>query len=215
MNFQKFLGICFGVLLALQVKAAQFDVIECPDQLRVRGTFVHNDQVFTMRNTESTDRDYYRQIFGDPTTMEKYMQGVPRPEEEIERRHLKYLGWWKDNNPWSSYLVFNAAQKFVGHVLLEDGDRDNPKESELSYVLRSEYWRQGIGTASVKAVLDGVVPLIAPRFQIKEHDIVQIFATARPDNPGSVGVLTNNGFSLEYEEEKFGAVRQFYTKRIE
>lgn len=67
-------------------------------------------------NEDRGDLDYYFQIFSNKITMEKYMQGIPRPSDEIIKRHQKYFSWWENGNPYSSYLTFlneDAARKFL------------------------------------------------------------------------------------------------------
>jgi GNAT superfamily N-acetyltransferase len=70
-----------------------------------------------MRNIEGEgDLDYYFQIFCNKIAMEKYMNGIPRPANEVINRHKKYFSWWQNGNPFSSYLTFlkeDKASKFL------------------------------------------------------------------------------------------------------
>ncbi len=206
--------ICMGLLFLAPSVDAMFQIQDDVDQLRIRGTFVHKDEVYTMRNVEPTDLGNFRSIFGNATAMEKYMNGIPRSEEEIVKRHGRYLTCWQNKDPWSSYLIFKG-EAFVGHVLLEEGDRENPSEAELSYVFKPEFWNQGIGQKSVQILMEEVVtPLLVPTYPLKGYPIIQIFVTARPDNLASCKVVEKNGFTLEYIQEKFEANRHFYIKKV-
>lgn len=71
-----------------------------------------------MRNTteDRKDLNHYFEIFSNDITMAKYMEGTPRPADEIIKRHKKYFSWWQTGNPFSSYLTFlneEASRKFL------------------------------------------------------------------------------------------------------
>ena len=206
--------LSLGQLMAPGSRAG-FEMTDGDDQLRAKLTFEHKGEAYTMRSTEADDLDHYRAIFGNPISMQKYMEGVPRSEEDIVRRHGRYHAAWQAKDPWSSYLVFQG-DRFAGHVLLEPTDRpEYPYETELSYVFLPEFWRSGLGTASVGALINqAVIPVLKLKYKIKGHDISQIYATAREDNPGSWGILKNNGFAFESSQTKFGVVRQFYSRKV-
>lgn len=71
-----------------------------------------------MRNITAHDLDCYTQIFSNIVTMEKYMEGIPRPTSEICKRHEKYLSWWRSGNPYTSYLVYLNEE--TASAFLED-----------------------------------------------------------------------------------------------
>lgn len=80
------------------------------------GVTLQSENLFMRNVRDEADLDYYFQIFFNPVAMEKYMNGISRPSQEIIGRHKKYLSWAQDGNPYTSYLVFlnqEAATKFL------------------------------------------------------------------------------------------------------
>jgi|GEM_PF-4256394 len=192
-----------------------------------------------MRNTQESDFPLYQQMFRDPVAMEKYMEGGPREMGEIDRRFQEYLGNSKAKNPWNSMLVyapetrdeeellegrggslaeeeeisdFFAKDRFVGHVMLEPGRVSG--EAELSYVVLPEQQGKGYCKRAVEGVFGVLIPRIVGKYRLGGKTVTQVYATARPDNEASVKVLKRNNFRFETWDNKFGAKRGFYVRRL-
>ncbi len=200
----------------------------------VRITFSHTnpkdgiERHYVLRNLEDTTRDlgFLCDMFGDPTTMARYMTGNPRPASEVQRRFNKYIGWWK-NSPWSNYILLeindDQKEEFRGHVMIEPSDREanlaegveeHPRfhtEAELSYILLAQYWGQGLGGAAVNALVQQwVIPQLSPSFPLNGHNITSLYATALDANEASWKLLLHNGFQRVLTKSKFGNSRGFY-----
>lgn len=95
-------------------KTPQIKVTEGDDG-KLESITIYSSRLF-MRNVSKEDLGRYFQMFTDTTAMAKYMHGVPRPAEEVIRRHTKYVGWWESGNPYTSYLTYlrkEEAERFV------------------------------------------------------------------------------------------------------
>ena len=231
--------VVFYLLFCVSLKAAQvchnwIDIQEDP-AFRVRVGY----EGLYMRNTQKDDFPLYQQMFRDPVAMEKYMEGGPREMGEIDRRFQEYLGNSKAKNPWNSMLVYAPETKdeeeflerrgeslaeeeeisdffpkdrFVGHVMLEPGRVSG--EAEISYVILPEQQGKGYCKRAVNGVFEVLIPTIVSKYWLGGKTVTQVYATARPDNEASVKVLKRNNFRFETWDNKFGAKRGFYVRRL-
>ena len=62
------------------------------------------------------------------------------------------------------------------------------KEGDLGYWVRKDHWGEGIASEAVTAILD---------FGFNTHKLNRIYATACPENIGSLRVLEKCGMSKE------------------
>lgn len=111
---------------------------------------------------------------------------------------------------------FESTKKiFIGHVLLEPGeDRDLKTDAEVSYVFLTPFWGQGHGTEAIGNIVELAKIFRQKSISLDTQIIDTLIATALPRNPGSCRVLEKNRFTIEKEEEKFGALRRLYTLRL-
>lgn len=102
---------------------------------KVKSVTIQSQNLFMRNITSEEDLDFYHQIFSNQTSMSQYMEGKPRPEEEIKNiRFPKYYGWWEKGNPYSSYLTFlnkSAARKF-----LNEQEKKGEEETEIFFMLK-------------------------------------------------------------------------------
>ncbi|MEK7654848.1 MAG: GNAT family N-acetyltransferase [Pseudomonadota bacterium] len=160
-----------------------------------------------MRPIQTTlgDRLCFEKTYGSPVVMEKYMTGIVRPQSEIDKRFKDYTEWTNHKGyPWVCAMAFlksiDAAGtspltpgQFLGALVIEPWNKEG--DAELAYALVAESWNQGICTALVGKLLGSVVPCL--RGNMHMYNINRLWATARPDNPGSWKVLERNGFQRE------------------
>jgi RimJ/RimL family protein N-acetyltransferase len=181
------------------------------------------------RPATEEDWPYFKATYGDEKAMSQYMNGGIRPDKEIEERLKLQDGRTKADNPWNVWLHFASTSKqdlekmtidnFFGLMRYEPSDREGKgEEIEISYVLPPKYWRRGIGTKFIEEFLKKAYEWRKDKKidaeDGKHYFVNSIYATARADNPGSCGVLEKNGFEKEYDSEKFGVVRRFYSLRL-
>jgi RimJ/RimL family protein N-acetyltransferase len=209
----------FLLILFFIFKNASCSFVEITDN-EVGFSVQYPSKNLFLRSPQEDDKQYYFDLFRNPIAMEKYMQGIPRPMEEIEKRFSDYLNNTRKHTPWNSYLVFynefeelapmHNKLKFAGHVMLEPSDRGMPNEVELSYILLPGHWNRGIATNAVSLLLDAAKKDFCYKYPLNFQKITHVYATARPDNPGSCRVLEKNQFRLSQTVNKFGCIRYIY-----
>lgn len=84
------------------------------------------------------------------------------------------------------YLVRDSLGTLVGRVNLSKVRRAHFHSAELGYRVGEDSGGKGHATEAVRQVIERA---------FGEHGLVRLEATARPENEGSVKVLTRNGFS--------------------
>jgi hypothetical protein len=107
----------------------------------------------------------------------------------------------------------DAVGKLVALVVMGHGDE--PGRSELAYLVRADSWRQGFGREAVTAVTNHLAPLLRVYGHSVDGAAFHIIdATARPDNPGSVGILHHTPLVEIGESEKHGAMRKHFSAEV-
>ncbi|MEX3619477.1 GNAT family N-acetyltransferase [Paenibacillus glucanolyticus] len=121
----------------------------------------------------------------DPLVTEYTMWG-PNTEEDTSN-YLKEIFQMMKQNPRDSYelaIVLKENGRLIGGV----GLHRSKTNAELGYCLNSHYWRQGYATEAARAMSE---------FGFKELGVNRIFATCRPGNVGSAGVMCSIGMKQE------------------
>jgi [ribosomal protein S5]-alanine N-acetyltransferase len=165
-----------------------------------------------IRSVEEGDLDSYAALFGDKDVISKYATGQTKTREEMETRIKDtWVKRWHQKDPYAGLAVFKTAtDEFLGHVILGHGDAAG--QSELAYLFAKGHWHKGVGTEAVTAVVQEYAPATVEEGYILDgKPLEKITATARSDNPFSVKILTKLGMHKTGEEEKYGAVRQFFS----
>lgn len=167
-----------------------------------------------IRSVEASEKEYasYAALFGDKDVMDKFATGETKTKEEIQKR-IKGI-WrcrWEQNNPYAGMTILRKENKeFLGHIVLGYGNA--PGEAELAYLLKKVYWGHGFGTEAVAAIVNEYVPATIQRgYTLKGKPLSKINATVRPDNPASEKILKKIGMNKIGEEEKYGALRHYYS----
>ena len=165
-----------------------------------------------IRSVEEGDLDSYAALFGDKVVISKYATGQTKTREEMETRIKDtWVKRWHQKDPYSGLAVFEkATDEFLGHVILGHGDEAG--QSELAYLFMKDHWHKGVGTEAVTAVVHEYAPAtVEEGYALDGKPLEKIMATARPDNLPSVKILTKLGMHKTGEEEKYGAVRHFFS----
>jgi len=123
-------------------------------------------------------------VLSDPAIYE-FENDPPRSEEWLARRYefLESRGSPDGTEQWLNWVVQLPAGELAGYVqatVLASGT------SYVAYELNSRYWRQGIGSNAVTAVLEEL------RSTYAVHTVVAALKTA---NYRSVALLQRLGFS--------------------
>ncbi len=79
------------------------------------------------------------------------------------------------------------AKELIGGVGLQIQSAIN-HDASFGYILRKDQWRKGYGSEAAEAII---------RFGFSKLKLHRIWATCRPENKASIGVLKKLGFSRE------------------
>ena len=123
-------------------------------------------------------------VLSDPAIYE-FENEPPMSEEWLARRYelLESRGSLDGTEQWLNWAVRLPAGELAGYVqatVLASGT------SYVAYELNSRYWRQGIGSSAVTAMLEELRSIYAV------HTFVAVFKTA---NHRSMALLRSLGFS--------------------
>jgi len=153
---------------------------------------------------------YHQGLLGNEEVMVKFADGKPRTEQQVQTRLQAWEERWKNNNPWSAFVVreIETDRESVGHVLLGGGEGKG--NSELAFMVGRKSWGRGYGTEMVTSMVNGYAPeLIRRGDKVPSGEDGQplpfagIEATARTDNPGSYRIL-DRLMTRTKTEEKHG-----------
>ncbi|EBA11701.1 GNAT family N-acetyltransferase [Roseobacter sp. CCS2] len=122
-------------------------------------------------------------IFSDPRAM-RYWSTAAHENPERTQQNL-------------DRLIASAEQQLTYFVIEKDGRAIGTagmhKTDEVGFLLHPDYWRQGI----VSEAMNAIIPYL---FEITDH--AQLTADADPRNEASVGILKLLGFQETHRAEK-------------
>ena len=142
--------------------------------------FLETERIY-LRQFTADDVDLVYDLNSDPDVMKYLSGGKPSTREEVIETIKKIMNLYtKYSNRfgvWAAHLKSN--HEFIGFFILrpDKKDPDNEKVIELGYRLRKKFWRQGFGSEISQ-------PLVDRCFQL--YGVEEVFATAHPDNHGSL-----------------------------
>jgi ribosomal-protein-alanine N-acetyltransferase len=171
----------------------------------------------SIRSVTLDDVDHYTSLFADSDVMKKYASGQPNTDRAAIENRIK--GWaerWGKNDPFNGMAVFDKKTgEFVGHIVLGRSDEKNGV-SELAYLFHKEYWRQGLGTEAVSAIVNHYAPEILKRnYKLDGDEFNRITATTRVDHEFSRKILETAGLSTDKQiNHKFGADRYIFNAPV-
>jgi RimJ/RimL family protein N-acetyltransferase len=135
-------------------------------------------------------------VLSDPAIYE-FENAAPASEEWLKSRYqrLEQRRSPDGNEQWLNWVVRLPSGKLAGYVqatVLPSG------ASRIAYELNSCYWRQGIGSSSVAAMLDELC---------SEYGVHTAVAVLKAVNVRSLGLLRSLGFSSANTQQavEFGA----------
>lgn len=175
--------------------------------------FITTARLIVSPVTHADAAEYHQYLFSDQKVMEKFATGSVRDRAFVDDRINTWVDRWKSGDPFGGFAIRSKSGEFIGHIVLGHGD--HPGHSEIAYLIRADKWAQGYGSEAVRAVVQGLAPLLRVYgFKVENGDFRIIDATARPDNPGSGKILANLGMNVVEMSEKFNAVREHFRGEV-
>lgn len=117
----------------------------------------------------------------------------PLPPGATEAWIARSIAPIRDEDVWVMDGSAQGLPEVLGVISLKRMDR---AQSEIGYWVAPAFWRTGIASEAVQALL-GANP----------HGDRTVFAAVFQDNPGSARVLTNAGFEYLGDAERFSVAR--------
>jgi RimJ/RimL family protein N-acetyltransferase len=136
----------------------------------------------------------------DPVTMATL--GGVRSAEQTRDYLQRFLEHW-GRNGFGMWLLYDREQHFVGRTALRRMKLDGQMEVEVGCALLAPFWRQGLATEAVSALL----AVAFTRLQVPD-----IVGFALPENQASIRILQKLGFG--YEKEIVHAGRRHVLYRL-
>jgi ribosomal-protein-alanine N-acetyltransferase len=128
----------------------------------------------------------------------KYFDKLPYTSEEEAKRDIDWmLKIWTEGTGLRWVVSLKEDKKLIGEMGYYDYDKIH-KKAELGYKLDKMYWRKGIMSEALDAIMG---------FVYRETDINRLQSIVYPRNPGSFLLLEKFGFKRE------GLLRDFEFER--
>ena len=129
-----------------------------------------------LRAPLQSDLDDLFAIYSNPQVM-AYWSTPPHTNRDMTQNHLD--GMIASSGDVLTYFAIELNGRVIGNAGMHRGD-------EVGFLLHTDYWRQGIITEAMTAI----IPYL---FKVTNH--AQLTADADPDNAASVALLTSLGFT--------------------
>lgn len=134
------------------------------------------------RHLEPNDLTDLLEVYGDAEAMRWVDDGEPLSRADA----IRWLEVTKNNYERYGYgmsaLIEPASGETVGFCGLVHPDGQS--EAEIKYALKRRYWRKGLATEAVQAML---------AYGAKTHGLGSVIATTAPENAASHRVLLKSG----------------------
>lgn len=155
----------------------------------------------------------YEALFGNPQVMQRYATGATKDAAYVKGRIDLWVSRWQKGDPFSGLAVYEKETgEFLGHIVL---GHSASGQSELAFLFLPQFWNQGFGKEAVNAVIEHLAPKLASLgVTIDGARFREIVATARIDSIASNRILKSH-MTFVKEDEKYGALRNHYSRIIE
>jgi len=137
----------------------------------------------TLRAATQDDLMDLYAVFSDPRAM-RYWSTPPHESPEQTQKRLDRL--IPSGHDLLTYFVIEMDGRVIGTAGMH-------KTDEVGFLLHPDYWRQGI----VSEAMNAIIPYL---FEVTDH--AQLTADADPRNDASVGILKSLGFQETHRAEK-------------
>ena len=140
-----------------------------------------------LRPLARTDADAYLAIFSDPEAMQ-FWTGEPIASIDEARELLdRDLDWVKTGDALCWGAALPETDRLIGKISLYLFCRQN-RRAEIGYILDRRYWRRGLMSEALAAVLD---------YAFDDLGLHRIEADVDPDHAASLALLARFGFRRE------------------
>lgn len=147
------------------------------------GNMILKTQRLVLREPRSDDLDAMFAVFSDPKAM-RYWSTAPHESPEITKDILdRRIAQW-EQAPVTFQITIDDT--YIGHC-------GNFQDNEIGFMLSPKYWRQGILTEAMGAVIPHL-------WRVTTHD--HLMADVDPDNAASCALLRKLGFHETHRAEK-------------
>jgi ribosomal-protein-alanine N-acetyltransferase len=142
---------------------------------------------FILREKQESDLENFYRYYSDPEVNKFIMSDIPQNLQQAKQELLYWRGTFHRNDGIYFAIASKADDKLIGAIGLTSHNTFNSR-IELSYDLAKEYWRQGIMTTAIAAVIKHAFETIR---------INRIEASVAITNIPSHNLLIKCGFKLE------------------
>lgn len=145
---------------------------------------------------QASDEDHMVWLMGDADVY-RYLGG-PVDEATMRKNFAALQERGFNPNEWViRELESGASIGWIGLSEHHDGE-----DTEISYLLLPEWWRQGYGKETVQAILD---------YAATELALPRVIAETQSANVASCRLLESLGMQVERTLERFGAQQSIYS----
>lgn len=165
---------------------------------------------FIIRSINENDLDKIHQgLWGDNEVMKLYHNGLPRTREQAKEFLDVFTNRWKNNMPYSRFVVHDYNGKFIADVLFGS---DMPNSVILGYLSPKNNQGKGYAKEYIGAVVFGWGEhVINNGYNLPDGtEFQRILATSHKDNVPSNKILEGFGFEFKRKEEAYGSMRNHY-----
>jgi ribosomal-protein-alanine N-acetyltransferase len=155
---------------------------------------LHTKRLILRAARQSDLMDLYA-IFSDRRAMQ-YWSTAPHSSPERTQQNLDRL--IASGQDLLTYFVIEKDGRAIGTAGMH-------KTDEVGFLLHPDYWRQGI----VSEAMNAIIPYL---FDLTDH--AQLTADADPNNAASVGMLISLGFHETHRAEKTFCIEGVWSDSI-
>jgi ribosomal-protein-alanine N-acetyltransferase len=141
-----------------------------------------------VRHLRADDLDEMYAICSDPELMRMVGDGQPLAKESVRRWIEKSLDNYSRRGFGCSAVISKSDDSFIGFCGLVCAPGSD--EPEIIYVLKKEYWGQGMATEVARAMID---------YGFTKHKLKRIIATIDPENFASIKIVEKIGMKFEQQ----------------
>ena len=173
------------------------------DKIFRRFPYIKVDDQILLRDVRISDAEAYCKYVNHPE-VKKYIPDSCLPQStEQAKKELHFFRNLHNRRSSVYWTIANVESgEMIGACGFEKWSRLH-KRLELAYDLNPEYWRQGIATRSISAIVN---------YAFESMQAERIEAFLEPNNAASAGLLLKIGFHKEATLKKY---RFFKNKHID
>ena len=142
---------------------------------------------FILREKQESDLEDFYRYYSDPEVNKFIMSDIPQNLQQAKQELLYWRGTFHRNDGIYFAIANKSNNQLIGAIGLTSHNSFNSR-IELSYDLAKEYWRQGIMTKAIAAVIKYAFEIIR---------VNRIEASVATSNIPSHELLLKCGFTLE------------------